>query len=194
MINAANRLDRMSFVMTGRKDWSDLVGRTVLDLGCGSEMLFPIRPGERERSNNWPPYFAYLCASNGAYTVGIDIRENPYRAAEYIHVVGDLVELVLSGSLELLPETSGIRFDMINCSAMTSFLVAPLLKQRLREIDWDAVMFANYVKLIAYGMLKDGGVLYIDEPDAGISSRVYRRQQESFACFSLQDKVPPYQP
>lgn len=156
ILTFALQIDAIMEVKTGKNDWSGLAGATVLDLGCGS--AYTPRTMHYE---GWPPYFAKLCASNGATVYGIDLHDaDEFDAQQYIHITTDLVPWVVGEGLGAIPEIAGLRFDII-----FSHLLDPGSRDLARVLEKHRIRYAVFrakLEQQAKALLTPGGILYLE--------------------------------
>lgn len=157
LLLAAMRLESAVSLLTGRKGFSALFGRNVLDLGCGSENN--TKPGDIEFPY-WAPHFARLAAAHGANVFGIDI----YPASEsdanlYTHIEANIAELVASERLALLPHTRNTRFDIIHAHLL---FTSHELEGTLKPLGVTEEVFMPKLISQLESLRKQGGIIMVE--------------------------------
>lgn len=149
-------LDTMIRKWRGRQEsWEVLKGRRVLDIGSGSAI---------GKEFVWHPYFARLCAVNGAKVTALDISPQSDLDAELFHgITVDLIPIVVEGRLaEILDERE---YDFIHSSEFVG--VNPAGELQVLEMnssfsvrDFEGRLFAQ-----CSALLSEGGVMCLDQAD-----------------------------
>ena len=154
MMNEATVMDFIVNRLTGvddkfaHGDWRAVAGRTILDIGCGSDW---------SADGYYPPHLVRLLAANGANAFGIDIVPQSRKfAGEYTHVQADIIPHVMQGTLSDLPQIQGVKFDAIN---MLSFLGGNPSPALYLKIPVSLETFQSKLMQQLKGMLKENGFI-----------------------------------
>lgn len=126
-----------------------------MDIGSGSAIA---------KEFVWHPYFARLCAVNGAKVTALDIRPQSDLDAELFHSIPvDLIPVVTEGRLaEILDEKE---YDFIHSSEFVGVnpageLLALEMNSNFSVPDFEGRLFEQCSDLLA-----EGGVMYLDQVD-----------------------------
>lgn len=136
----------------GEDSWRELEGKKVLDLASGSGLGQP----------QWQPFFARLCANNGAIVTAVDILPQTGSDKKLFHgVITDIVKTVMGGRLSQVVEN--INFDIIHSSSFVGVNPSPELQERLERLKIREGDFRQALLDQSFGLLSEGGIISLDE-------------------------------
>jgi len=152
----------------GKQDsWSELKGKKVLDLASGSALNPP----------DWRPYFARICANNGASVTAVDIISQAGSDKSLLHgVTTDLVSAVMTGRLGQVVE--GVNFDVIHSSSFIGANPSPELQERLERFRIKEGDFRQALLDQSLSFLSEGGIISFDERDFANRKQIYYTKKE----------------
>lgn len=136
-------------------DWSLLNGANVLDIGAGSHL----------NGDNGAPWFARICAVNGANVVIADIlpqSEADQKLFESI-IDEDIIPSVMSGQLAQLPQLQGRMFEIIHSMNLIGFNPDPGLERELKRQGINLAKFESCLVQQSKDLLTEGGVMYLGQ-------------------------------
>jgi SAM-dependent methyltransferase len=117
LLGCSFRIDKILDILGRSKNWQEgLANLEIADIGCGSDATG--WAGEK-----WPPYFARICAANGAKVIGVDIKWSALGKDElYKHIQTDALLPMINGELGKLLEVKSGTLDVINCSSLIDLI------------------------------------------------------------------------
>lgn len=157
LTSASKDINGILTLLSGNSGWNQLNGMKVLDLACGTEFDTYGRPG-------YFPYFARLCAQNGAQVIGVDIGYPSENDAKlFTHLQADIATRVKKGTLVNLPDLAGQEFDIVHSRKFACLSPDPILEKMLKRWNMDTGEFRRLLIDQAKGFLRPGGVLSIED-------------------------------
>jgi len=141
-------------------DWSVLNGANVLDIGAGSYL----------NGDHGAPWFARVCAVNGARVVVTDIlpqSEVDIKLFEAI-IDEDIIPPVLAGQFAQLPQLQGRTFDIIHSMNLVGFNPDPRLEGALNNLGVRLSEFEESLVRQTRALLNTGGVMYLGQLYGGV--------------------------
>ncbi|HKC14954.1 MAG TPA: hypothetical protein VKC89_03295 [Patescibacteria group bacterium] len=165
--NAGFDLESLIRRWKGKRDsWEEIKGKKVLDLASGSAA-----------ASKWQPYFARLCANNGALVTVVDKLPQVGRDKELFR--GITTDLVLTVMGENLAEVVGQEeYDVVHSINFIGASPSPELLQELRVLHIKEEDFHMAFSRQAFSLLAEGGVMYLDERDPAKSEDIYYTKKE----------------
>ena len=132
--------------------WGELKGKKVLDLGSGSALGDP----------EWQPYFARLCANNGASVTAVDIRHQAESDAKLFKaIIADMIPYVMQGNLrDLVGEE---KYDVIHSSEFVGVNPAAELQLMAYESNFPLDDFEKKLFNQCIDLLAEGGIIFLDQ-------------------------------
>lgn len=166
--NAGFDLEALIRKWKGRRDsWSELRGKKVLDLASGSAAGKP----------NWHPYFARLCVFNGAEVTVVDKLPQIGNDTKLFHgITVDLVPPVMNGKLaEVVGQGE---YDIVHSYSFIGINPSPELTEQLRMLHMNEQDFRDVFLRQAFGLLVEGGIMYLDERDFIANKDIYYTKKD----------------
>ena len=137
-----------------------LEGSNILDLASGSEYYRDFF------LQGWPPFFARLCAVNGANVIAIDIcNQTELDQQLFACVKLDLIDAVMNSTLGNNPFLEGKNFDIIYCSNFVGGNPVPYLERDLVGVGIKQEGFERKLFSQCSNLLSEGGVMTLDLRD-----------------------------
>lgn len=151
----------------GEDSWGELEGKKVLDLASGSGLGQP----------QWQPFFARLCANNGAIVTAVDILPQTGSDKKLFHgVTADLIPAVMERKLSEI--VGNERFDIIHSYSFIGFNPSPDLLERLEELKITEIDFVKVLLDQSLNLLTEGGIISLDEKNSVERKTIYHTKKE----------------
>lgn len=160
---AGLNLENLMKKWKGKDSWGELQGKRVLDLASGST-----------KDSKYKPYFARLCAFNGADVTVVDINPQSESDPRISGVTADIISAVMGKRLAELLDFK--KYDVIHSFSFIGFNPPLEVLKRLDELKVADEDFERELFTQAFDLLEEGGVISLGTYTGG-EFHVYTKKE-----------------